>query len=86
MNFSYTFGTLNSNNRATISISGPNLGRPDVGDNISIGLFGGAAFNMDVASYSKTRSKDSSSLTINLVDTSHRILDQKFINMNYQEI
>jgi len=81
--FSYTFGTLNSNNRATISISGPNLGRPDIGDSISVGFFGGASFNMDVASYSKSRSKDSSSLTLNLVDRSHRILDQKFVIMNY---
>lgn len=81
--FSYTFGTLNSNNRATISISGPNLGRPEVGDSVSVGFFGGASFNMDVASYSKSRSKDSSSLTINLVDTSHRILDQRFITMDY---
>ena len=82
-NFSYTAGTLNSNHRASITVSGPNLGRPDTGDSISINIFGGAAFGMDIASYNISRTKDTSSMTINLVDTSHQILDQKFINLNY---
>lgn len=75
--FSFTFGGLNAGMRASLSISGKNLGSPLMGDSLDISMLGGG-FKMDIASYSK--GKDS--LTINLVDISHRILDHGFVVLN----
>jgi hypothetical protein len=75
--FSFTFGGLNSGMRASLTITGKNLGNPAMGDALKISMLGGG-FRMDVASY--TRTKDS--LSLNLVDISHRILDHAFVVLN----
>ena len=80
--FSFTFSGLAAGGmRASASISGKNLSRPGVGDIMPISVFGGVSFAMQVASYTKTSSKDSSGLTLNLVDMS-RVLDNKFIMLD----
>lgn len=80
--FSFTFSGLAAGGmRASVSISGKNLSRPGVGDIMPISVFGGVSFAMQVASYTKTSSKNSSGLTLNLVDMS-RVLDNKFIMLD----
>ena len=77
---SFSFGGLSSGMRASITLSGKELSTPQQGDAMGLTMFG-EGFNMDVASYTKSKSKDSSTLSINLVDQSHKVLDQNFIKI-----